>query len=365
MNKNNDLAIITLNSFTDRAKRVEKFIQDERKDKNKYITNITQVRFSNGEAKIRIDETLRGKDVYILADVGNYNVTYKMFGTDNRMSPDDHFQDIKRAICAIMGRARRITVIMPLLYCSRQHRRNGRESLDCSMALQELVAMGVDGIVTFDAHDPNVVNAIPLISFDNVLPTYPILKQFIAREKRNIHKDNMLIISPDSGAMGRAVYYANMLGLNVGMVYKRRDHSVVINGKNPIVEHSYTGPDVKGKSVLIVDDMIASGGSMLEVAVELKERGAKEINIISSFAFFNEGTAEFDRLHKEGVIKAVYSTNLSYIGEHVRNKEWFIEVDLTKFIARIIHTLNCDSGMSPLLDSQQRISELLEALRKE
>lgn len=361
--KNNDLAIIALNSFSERGKRVEEFIQDERKDKKNYLTKITQVRFSNGEAKIRIDETVRGKDVYILADVGNYNVTYKMFGADNRMSPDDHFQDIKRAIGAVMGRARRITVVMPLLYCSRQHRRTGRESLDCAMALQELVAMGISGIVTFDAHDPNVVNAIPLVSFDNILPTYPILREFIQHENRNIHKDNMLIVSPDAGAMGRAVYYANMLGLNVGMVYKRRDHSVVVNGKNPIVEHSYTGPDVKGKSILIVDDMIASGGSMLEVAVELKNRGAKEINIISTFAFFNEGTAEFDKLHKEGVIKAVYSTNLSHIGENVRKAEWFVEVDLTKFLALIINTLNNETSISPLIDSQKRISELLEEFR--
>jgi ribose-phosphate pyrophosphokinase len=355
-----NLVIIALNSYAERAKSVENWIRRHRGDrKPNYIANISQIRFSNGEAKIKLNESIRGKDVYILADIGNYDVTYKMFGQLNRMSPDDHFQDIKRAISAANGKARRITVVMPMLYASRQHRRKGRESIDCAIALKELERMGVHGIVTFDVHDPNIINAIPLGNFDNVYPTHEILKLFIKNERKNINKENMYIVAPDPGAMERSVFYAGLLGLDVGLVYKRRDHSTIVNGKNPVVEFSYMGRDVEGKSILIIDDMIASGGTMLEVAAELKKRGAKDISLISTFSIFNDGIEEFDKLHAEGIIKKVYSTNLAYLREEVRNAEWFCEVDLMSFVGKVIDTLNKNESMSPLLSSQDKIQELL------
>jgi ribose-phosphate pyrophosphokinase len=360
MKEQNDLLIIALNSFADRARQVENWISEIRDEQSaKYLADITQVRFGNGEAKIRINETVRGKDVYILADIGNYSITYRMFNGENHMSPDDHFQDIKRAISACAGKAKKITVIMPLLYASRQHRREQRESLDCAIALQEIANMGVDSIITFDAHDPNVQNAIPYSSFDNIYPTYTILKQFIAKEYKDIDKEKMLVIAPDTGAMGRAVYYANMLGLDVGMVYKRRDYSVTVNGKNPIVDMVYTGRDVTGKKCVIVDDMIGSGGSVIDVATELKKRGAKEISVIASFALFNDGTEKFDELHKKGLVKNVYSTNLNYLSDNIKNAKWFVPVDMTKFMAKIIDTLNKNQSISPLLDSRTRIEKLL------
>lgn len=355
-----DLAILSLENFADKAKKIDDYIDELRDEKNSFIVSVSQVRFSNGEAKLKINDSVRNKDLFILCDISNHSCSYKMFGNVNHMSPDDHFQDLKRAVCAVAGKARRITVIMPLLYASRQHKRSGRESLDCALALQELQNLGVHNIITFDAHDPNIQNAIPQGSFDSIYPTYPILKKFVKNEIKMINKDKMLVISPDTGAMGRAIYYANMLGLDVGMFYKRRDYSVIINGKNPIVEHVYTGRNVKDMSAVIVDDMIASGESVLDVARELKERGAKEVNVIASFALFNEGLERFDEAYKNGIIKKVYSTNLSYLNPELKQKPWFLEVDLTRFIALVINTLNNNESISPLLNSQDKIKELIK-----
>ena len=354
------LAVMCLRGFEDRAKMVEKWIGEKTGNKKeKYILDINQVRFSNGEAKLQVKESVRGKDVFILADIGNYSCTYKMFGSDNRMSPDDHFQDIKRAISAMNGRAKRITVVMPLLYASRQHRRMSRESLDCAIALQELVALGATNILSFDIHAPDIQNAIPTTTFDNILPSFAILEKFIEEKGEKVHKDDMIVIAPDTGATDRAKSYANMLGLDMGLTYKRRDYSVIVNGTNPVIEFAYLGRNVKGKTCVIVDDMIASGGTILDVAKELKDKGAKDVCIITSFALFNEGCAEFDRLHKEGIISKVFSTNLSYVPEHIRKSPWFIEVDLTPFIARVMVTLNRSESMTQVIDSRERIAGLL------
>ena len=356
-----DLSLICLSSFKERGKAVEAWIKKERNQPDaNYILDISQVRFSNGEGKIILNQTARGKDVYILADVGNYSCTYKMFGADNRMSPDDHFQDIKRAVSAASRRSRRITVIMPLLYASRQHRRMSRESLDCAVALQELERMGVARVVTFDAHDPNIVNAIPLSSFDNASPTYSIISAFAKSQAGKIDKDNTIVISPDYGAMGRAIKVATILGLDVGIVYKRRDYSTIIKGSHPIIGFAYTGPEVKGKSVIVVDDMIASGKSILEVATHLKKQGVGDITVFTSFALFNEGTSEFDKLYKDGIIKSVYSTNLSYLSEEVKNREWFHKVDLTPHIAKIINALNNDKSIAPHIENFEDLNKLLD-----
>lgn len=354
------LGIITFNSFKERAKEVDNYIKEITGDADNHIILADAPRFSNGEAKVKILESVRSKDIYILSDIGNYNCTYKMFGYENHMSPDEHFQDIIRTISAIGGKAERITVIMPLLYSSRQHRRNGRESLDCALALRQLEGLGVKSIITFDAHDPNIQNATPFGSFDSIFPVYPILKQFLKHEKAKIDKDEMIIISPDTGAMGRAITYANMLGLDVGMFYKRRDYSVIINGKNPIVQHEYTGRDVKGKTALIVDDMIASGESVIDIVKELAKGGCTSVYVIATFGFFTEGLDKFNKLFEQGVLKKVYCTNASFIREELRNAKWFCEVNLCKFIARIISTLNQDESLSPLISSSEKIKKLLD-----
>ena len=359
-NGNGQLAIMCLRGFEDRAEMVSKHVAEKTKDKDtKYLVDIKHVRFSNGEGKLQILEPVRGKDVFIIADTSNYSCTYRMFGYENRMSPDDHFQDIKRAVSAINGRAKRITVIMPLLYASRQDRRRERESLDCAIALQELVRLGVTNILSFDIHAPGVQNAIPNNTFDNILPSYAILDRFIADECDNIDKDKMIIISPDLGGTERAIGYADKLGLDMGLTYKRRDYSIIENGKNPVVEFAYLGRNVNGRSCVIVDDTIASGGTMIETARKLHAKGAKDISIITSFALFNDGVAEFDKLHEEGVLKSVYSTNLSYVPEEIRKSAWYKEVDLTSFIARVIVTLNKGESMTTVIDSKERIARLL------
>jgi len=359
-NGNGEMALVVLNSFKERGKKVAKHINEKMEgDYSTYLVDVNQVRFSNGEAKLQLKSSVRGKDVFIIADIGNYDCTYKMFGQDNRMSPDDHFQDIKRAISAINGRAKRITVIMPLLYASRQDRRRDRESLDCAIALQELVHLGVTNIVTFDAHGPGVQNAIPNHTFDNIVPTFAITEAFIANECNNIDKDKMIVISPDIGGTERAIFFANILGLDMGLTYKRRDYSVIKNGKNPVVEFAYLGRNVKGKSCVIIDDIIASGGTMVDVARELHSKGAKDITIIASFALFNDGIEEFNKLHKEGILKKVYSTNLSYVPPRIESAPWFERVDLTPFIARVIVTLNNGDSMTQVIDSKERIAGLL------
>ncbi len=283
-----------------------------------------------------------------------------MFGFENHKGPDEHFQDIKRTISAIKGKASRITVIMPLLYESRQHRRKGRESLDCALALRELERLGVDEILTFDVHDPNVQNAVPLMSFENIYPTYDIVKSLIKDQSSlELNKDKLLVISPDTGAMDRAIYYSSVLGVDVGLFYKRRDHSLIVNGKNPIVEHEYMGRDVEGKDVLIVDDMIASGESVLDIALELKNRKARNVYVATTFAFFTEGLEKFDKFYKDGVITKVYSTNLTYVPDKLRDSEWFFRVDMSEFLARIINRLNYGKSIAKYMDATEIIRRLL------
>ena len=283
-----------------------------------------------------------------------------MFGFTNHKGPDEHFQDIKRTVSAIRGKATRITVIMPLLYESRQHRRKGRESLDCALALQELERLGVDEILTFDVHDPNVQNAIPLLSFENLYPTYDIVKSLITNEESlERNKEKLLVISPDTGAMDRAIYYSSVLGVDVGLFYKRRDHSTVVNGKNPIVQHEYMGRDVEGKDVLIVDDMIASGESVLDIALELKKRNVRNVYVATTFAFFTEGLEKFNQYHKDGIITRVYSTNLTYIPEALKAAPWFREVDMSEFLARIINKLNYGKSIASYMDATRIIHDLL------
>lgn len=336
----------------------QNFYLDEIKDS--YLVPVNNVRFSNGEGKAVLNETIRGKDIYIISDVGNYSCTYQMFGITTHMGPDEHFQDIKRTISAIGGKDRRTTVIMPFLYAGRQHKRRSRESLDCSMALQELERLNVDNIITFDAHDPRVQNAVPLIDFQTIHPTYDIIKAIYYNENHLIsNKENTIIISPDTGAMDRAIYYGSVLGIDVGMFYKRRDYTKVVNGKNPIVQHEYMGSDVAGKNVIIVDDMAASGESIIDIAKELKRRNAANVYAAVTFGLFTEGVEEFNKCYEQGLIKRFFSTNLTYIPDVVRNAEWFVEVDLSKLIATLIDRLNHDESISSLLTATEKIKELL------
>ena len=318
-------------------------------------------RFGTGEAKGVINESIRGVDLFILCDITNYSITYKVNGYENHMSPDDHFQDLKRIIAAATGKAHRINVVMPFLYEGRQHKRSKRESLDCAMALQELVSMGVSNIITFDAHDPRVQNAIPLSGFDNFMPTYQFLKALL-RSVPDLQIDNehLMIISPDEGAMGRAVYYSNVLGLDMGMFYKRRDYSRVVNGRNPIVAHEFLGSSVEGKDVFIVDDMISSGESMLDVAKELKKRKANRVFVAATFGLFTNGMSKFDEAHEKGLIDKVLTTNLVYQPEEVLSRDYYVSVDMSKYIALLIDTLNHDQSISGLLNPAERINAILE-----
>jgi ribose-phosphate pyrophosphokinase len=329
--------------------------------KDNYIVSTSVPRFGSGEAKGMINESVRGYDLYLLVDVCNYSLTYSLCGQTNHMSPDDHYQDLKRIIAAVGGKARRITVIMPFLYESRQHKRNGRESLDCAFALQELVSMGVDNIITFDAHDPRVQNAIPLNGFETVQPVYQFIKALLnSVDDLKIDSDNMMIISPDEGAMGRAVYYSNVLGLDMGMFYKRRDYSKIVNGRNPIVAHEFLGTSVEGKDVFIIDDMISSGESMLDVAKELKKRKAKRIFLASTFGLFTNGFDKFDEAYKEGLFDKILTTNLVYQTPELLSKEYYVNVDMSKYIALLIDTLNHDDSISELLNPVDRINKCVE-----
>ncbi len=323
-------------------------------------------RFGTGEGKGVIKETVRGYDIYILADVCAHNVTYKMYGQTVPMSPDDHFQDIKRIISAIGGKAKRITVIMPMLYESRQHRRASRESLDCAMALHELNNMGVDNIITFDAHDPRVANAIPLGGFESVMPTYQMLKALLRHVKDlRIDKDHLMFVSPDEGAMQRNIYYASVMSLDLGMSYKRRDYSTVVNGRNPIVAHEYLGASVDGKDVIVVDDMISSGESVIELAKELKARGASRIIAMATFGFFTNGIEEFSKAYENGLIYRVITTNATYRMPELLAAPWYIEADIGKYIAYLIATLNHDRSIHELLTPLKRIQTLVANYREE
>lgn len=318
-------------------------------------------RFGTGEGKGVISESVRGSDLYILVDVTNYSLTYNVCGHPNHMSPDDHFQDLKRIIAAVSGKARRITVIMPFLYESRQHKRTTRESLDCAIALQEIYNMGVESIITFDAHDPRVQNAIPLKTFETIKPTYQFIKALLKNVPDiEFKSDKMLIISPDEGAMERAIYFANVLGLDMGLFYKRRDYTKVINGRNPIVAHEYLGRDIEGKDLILIDDMISSGDSMLEVAMELKKRGAKRIFVCATFGLFTDGLDRFDSAYANGIIERVVTTNLIYQTPELLSREYYISADMSKYIALLIDTLNHDFSISDFLDPTDRIHKILE-----
>ena len=317
-------------------------------------------RFSSGEGKGVIRQSVRGYDLYILCDVTNYSRTYRMYGMEVPMSPDDYYQDLKRIIAAEGKKAKRVSVVMPYLYEGRQHRRAARESLDCAMMLQELTALGIDNIITFDAHDPRVQNAIPHSGFENVMPYYQMLKALLRKlPDLRIDRDHMMIVSPDEGAAGRNIYYATMLGLDMGLFYKRRDYSVVVNGRNPIVAHEYMGESVEGKDVFIADDILATGDSMLDLARELKRRKCGRIFMATTFAMFTNGIDVFKKAYEEGLFDYILATNLSYLRPELRDQPWFIEVDMSKYIALIIATLNHDRSISPLLNPLQRIQKLL------
>ena len=331
-----------------------------------YLIECRCPRFGSGEAKGMLKETVRGKDLFVMVDVCNYSLTYSVNGHENHMSPDDHYQDLKRIISAANGKAHRINVLMPFLYESRQHKRTRRESLDCAMALEELVDMGVSNILTFDAHDPRVQNAIPLIGFDNFNPPYQFMKALLRAEPAlRIDKEHLMIVSPDEGAMHRAVYFSNVLGVEMGMFYKRRDYSTIVNGKNPIVAHEFLGSDVRGKDLIVVDDMISSGESMLDVARQLKERGAARVFVCATFGLFTNGMQIFDDYYEKGYIDRLITTNLTYLPQETLSRPYFAAADMSKFIALIIDSMNHDISIKAVLDPTQRIHALLERHRKE
>ena len=328
---------------------------------NNYLVDCCCPRFGTGEAKGVLRETIRGTDLFIMTDVCNYSLTYSVSGHLNHMSPDDHFQDLKRIISAATGKAHRINVIMPFLYESRQHKRTKRESLDCALALQELTDMGVANIITFDAHDPRVQNSIPLSGFDSFNPPYQFMKALFRAVPDLIpDKDHLMVISPDEGAMHRAVYFSNVLGVDMGMFYKRRDYSTIINGKNPIVAHEFLGDDVQGKDVIIVDDMISSGGSMLDVAKQLKSRNAGRVFVCTTFGLFTDGLEKFDEYYEKGYINKVITTNLTYLPPELYEKPYFVKADMSKFLALIIDSLNHDVTIGAVLNPTDKIHALLE-----
>ena len=369
------LKIAALESCTDLAKKVNDYIVQFRHapvvdsinpalfanhQTDNYLASLSCPRFGSGEAKGMFHESIRGCDLFVMVDVCNYSLTYSVNGHLNHMSPDDHYQDLKRIISAATGKAHRINVIMPFLYESRQHKRTKRESLDCAFALEELTNMGVSNILTFDAHDPRVQNAIPLKGFDNFTPPYQFMKAlFRSVPDLQVDKDHLMIISPDEGAMHRAVYFSNVLGVDMGMFYKRRDYSAVVNGKNPIVAHEFLGDDIRGKDLIIIDDMISSGESMLDVAKQLKARGAGRVFVCTTFGLFTEGFAKFDEYYEKGYIDRVITTNLTYLPKEIYEKPYFVTADMSKFLALIIDSLNHDLTIGSVLNPTDRIHQLL------
>lgn len=359
------IGLIAMDSATELGAKINKYLvkwaQEGGLNKDTFLVETHCPRFSSGDGKALIKSSIRGDDMYILVDVGNYNCTYQLFGKENCMSPDDHFQDLKRIIQAMSGKAHRITVIMPILYGGRQHRRNYRESLDCAAALQELEAMSVENIVCFDAHDPRVCNAIPLTGFDNIMPTYQVLKaMFKTIDNLEVSTSSFMVVSPDEGAMNRNMYYASVLGVDLGMFYKRRDYSRVVNGRNPIVAHEYLGNSVEGKTVFISDDIISSGESMLDIAYELKKRKAKRIIAYATYPIFTNGLDKFDKAYEEGMIDYVFGTNLTYRTPELLSRPWFHDVDVSKYIAYFIAALNHDVSISAVIDPHEKIKALLK-----
>lgn len=375
------LGIIPLDGCKEMGKRVDEYLVSWRTkedhdfknsvvfngyEKDTYLIDAKIPRFGSGEAKGIIEESVRGKDLYLMVDVCNYSLTYSLTGHTNHMSPDDHFQNLKRIIAAVGGKARRVNVIMPFLYESRQHKRSGRESLDCAIALQELVRMGVDNIITFDAHDPRVQNAIPLNGFETIRPTYQFIKSLLAHVKDlQIDSDHMMAISPDEGATERAIYLASVLGLDMGMFYKRRDYTQVVGGRNPIIAHEFLGSSVEGKDVIILDDMISSGDSILDVAKQLKTRKAKRIFAAATFGLFTSGMEKFDEAYEEGVIDGILTTNLIYQPPELLSRPYYIDCDMSKYIALVIDTLNHDSSLNDILNPSERIQHVVEEYKKD
>jgi len=359
------LGLIAMDGAKDLGEKVNWYLTNWANE-NEYAVDTFLVeadcpRFSSGDGKGLIKQTVRGNDLFILCDVGNYNCKYKLFGQLNCMSPDDHYQDLKRIIQAASGKTHRINVIMPTLYGGRQHRRNYRESLDCAVALQELQAMGVSNILTFDAHDPRVQNAIPLMGFDNIIPSYQVLKaMFRSIEDFKPNKDHYMIVSPDEGAISRNMYYASILGVDLGMFYKRRDYSTIVNGRNPIVAHEYMGNDVTGKDIFVADDIISSGESMLDIAIELKKRKANRIFCYATYPIFTNGLEAFDKAYADGIIDGVFGTNLTYRTPELLSSPWFHEVDCAKYIAYYIASLNHDLSISNVIDPHSKIQALLK-----
>ena len=356
-----ELRVIAMKGCEKFASQVDSYLKEWRETDETFMVKHECPRFGTGEAKCVINETLRGDDVYIITDCFNYSVTYKMYGMVVPMSPDDHYADLKRVIAAIAGKARRITVIMPMLYEGRQHKRSKRESLDCAIMLQELIAMGVTNFLTFDAHDPRINNAIPLHGFDNVQPTYQMIKALVENiPDIVIDKDHLVMISPDEGAMQRCIYYSSVLGVDIGMFYKRRNYAIVIDGKNPIEAHEYLGQDLHGKDVIIVDDMIASGESLFDVAKQLKEKGAKRIFNFATFGLFTNGFEKFDKAYEDGLIDKIFTTNLVYHKPELESKEWWSEVNMCKYVSLLIDTLNHDDSIGSSLDPIDRIEKILK-----
>ena len=370
-----DLGIIALESSRAIGEKVDNYVASWRNEsrndeesihftsykKDSYLIDAVCPRFGSGESKGLLNESVRGKDLYILLDVCNHSLTYKVCGQVNHMSPDDHYQDLKRIIAAVSGKARRITVIMPFLYEGRQHKRSSRESLDCALALQELTNMGVESIITFDAHDPRVQNAIPLNTFETIQPTYQFIKAMLKNVPDiQMNPKNLMIISPDEGATGRAIYFAGVAGVDMGMFYKRRDYTKIVEGRNPIVAHEFLGADVEGKDVVIIDDMISSGGSMLDVAKQMKERGARNVYVCCTFGLFTDGFEKFDEYYEKGYIKRIVTTNLNYRSPELLEKPYYTEADMTKFLATIIDTMNHDTPIGKINNLSEKIRNLLE-----
>ncbi|MDE5756326.1 MAG: ribose-phosphate pyrophosphokinase [Clostridia bacterium] len=366
-----NMAILALEGAAELGKKVDQYLvnwyNNEAKTNGKkffkdtFLVKNTCPRFTTGDGKGLILDSIRGKDLFIICDVGNYSIEYNMFGTPNRMSPDDHYSDLKRIIGACAGIANKITVIMPLLYGGRQHRRVARESLDCAQMLRELEFMGVKDIITFDAHDPRVQNSVPIMGFDNFMPTYQILKALLKTfPEINMKKDNFMIVSPDEGAMSRNIYYASVLGTDLGMFYKRRDYANVVNGRNPIVAHEYIGNDVKDKDIFVADDIIATGDSMLKLCNELKAAGCRRIFLSATYALFTEGPEKFQKAYDAGLFDAVLSTNLTYATQELLQKKWFVQADMSKFVAYIIAAIDQNKSVGQLLDPHDKIHELIE-----
>ena len=353
-----DLAIVAMRGCEDIAKQVDFYLKQWRggDDNTSFVINANCPRFGTGEAKGVFKHSARGLDAYIICDCFNYSVTYNMYGQEVPMSPDDHYQDLKRIIAAMGGKARRVNVIMPMLYEGRQHRRTARESMDCAMMLQELMAMGVTNFITFDAHDPRVNNAIPLGGFDNVQAAYQMIKALLRSVSDiKLDADHTMIVSPDEGGMGRCIYYSSVLGLDLGMFYKRRDYSTIVDGRNPIVAHEFLGKDVTGMDLILVDDMISSGESMLDIAAKLKEKGANRIFIFSTFGLFVNGLEKFDEYYENGLIDKIFTTNLIYNTPELLKRDWYCNVNMSKYIALLVDTINCDNSISGLLDPADKI----------